>query len=145
MADYTDQSTDSLLPGEPWTSAKALACFENPVAIAEGAAGAPRIQAEALGPQEVNEPAMRVTPTSVSVELTATRNTGDTQLIELPGNLIFLPKLIITSAPALGSIYDVQMTFGANNNLIVSVGAVGGDEPVTYNYIGSVTWYRIIP
>lgn len=41
MASWTTQSTNSLLPGEPWTSAKALAAFENPEAIAEGAIGAP--------------------------------------------------------------------------------------------------------
>ena len=41
MASWTNQSTSSLLPGEPWTSAKALAAFENPTAIAEGAANAP--------------------------------------------------------------------------------------------------------
>jgi hypothetical protein len=41
MASWTNQSTSSLLPGEPWTSAKALAAFENPTALAEGAAGAP--------------------------------------------------------------------------------------------------------
>lgn len=41
MASWTNQSTSSLLPGEPWTSAKALAAFENPEAIAEGASGAP--------------------------------------------------------------------------------------------------------
>ena len=41
MADWTDQDTNSLLPGEPWTGAKAIASFENPVAIAEGAPGAP--------------------------------------------------------------------------------------------------------
>lgn len=50
MADWTDQSTDSLLPGEPWTSAKALAVFENPVALAEGATGAPRIATIAMTP-----------------------------------------------------------------------------------------------
>lgn len=43
MADYTDIDPNTLLPGEPWTSAKALATFENPPAIAEGAAGAPVI------------------------------------------------------------------------------------------------------
>jgi hypothetical protein len=43
MADYTLIDPNTLLPGEPWTSAKALAAFENPEAIAEGAAGAPRI------------------------------------------------------------------------------------------------------
>ena len=48
MADWTDQDVDSLLPGEPWTSAKALAAFENPVALAEGAANAPRLWLRAL-------------------------------------------------------------------------------------------------
>jgi len=41
MASWTNQSTSSLLPGEPWTSAKALAAFENPVAYAEQATDAP--------------------------------------------------------------------------------------------------------
>ena len=50
MASWTDQSTDSLLPGEPWTSAKALAAFENPVAITEGASGAPKVRTAALQP-----------------------------------------------------------------------------------------------
>jgi len=42
MADWTELDTNGLLPGEPFTSAKALAFFENPAAMAEGAAGAPR-------------------------------------------------------------------------------------------------------
>ena len=42
MADWTELDTNGLLPGEPLTSAKALAFFENPVAITEGATGAPR-------------------------------------------------------------------------------------------------------
>lgn len=50
MASWTDQSTDGLLPGEPWTSAKALASFENPQAIAEGASGAPKVRTAALQP-----------------------------------------------------------------------------------------------
>jgi hypothetical protein len=41
MADYTSIDPNTLLPGEPWTSAKALAAFENPDAIAEATAGAP--------------------------------------------------------------------------------------------------------
>lgn len=44
MASWTEQSTNSLLPGQPWTSAKALAAFENPRALAEGASGAPTMQ-----------------------------------------------------------------------------------------------------
>ena len=50
MASWTNQSTSSLLPGEPWTSAKALAAFENPEAIAEGASGAPKVLTAALQP-----------------------------------------------------------------------------------------------
>jgi len=42
MADWTELDTNGLLPGEPFTSAKALAFFENPVAMAEGAVNAPR-------------------------------------------------------------------------------------------------------
>ena len=49
MADYTAIDPNTLLPGEPWTSAKALATFENPPAIAEGAEGAPRVEGRALG------------------------------------------------------------------------------------------------
>ena len=48
MADWTELDTDTLLPGEPLTSAKALAFFENPVALAEGAADAPRNQLKSL-------------------------------------------------------------------------------------------------
>ena len=48
MTDYTDLTLASLLPGEPWTAGKALAIYENPTAIAEGAVGAPRILLPAL-------------------------------------------------------------------------------------------------
>jgi len=50
MADWTELDTDGLLPGEPFTSAKALAFFENPVAITEGADDAPRIYGLAMSP-----------------------------------------------------------------------------------------------
>lgn len=49
MADWTEQDPNDLLPGEPWTSAQALAAFENVVAMAEGAPGAPRVWTEAFG------------------------------------------------------------------------------------------------
>ena len=48
MADWTDQDPNTLLPGEPWTSAKALAAFENTEAVAEGAPGAPRIALKSI-------------------------------------------------------------------------------------------------
>lgn len=48
MADWTPQDPNGRLPGEPWTSAKALADDENPRAIAEGAEGAPKVTGLAL-------------------------------------------------------------------------------------------------
>ena len=48
MADWTELDTNTLLPGEPLTSAKALTFFENPKAIAEGADDAPRNQLKSL-------------------------------------------------------------------------------------------------
>ena len=48
MADWTELDTDGLLPGEPLTSAKALAFFENPVAMAEGKVNAPKVVSGAL-------------------------------------------------------------------------------------------------
>lgn len=41
MADWTAIDTNSLLPGEPWTTTKAQASFENVEAAAQGASGAP--------------------------------------------------------------------------------------------------------
>lgn len=55
MADWTEQDVNSLLPGEPWTSAKAIAAFENPVAITEAAPNAPRIVSQALTLARRNE------------------------------------------------------------------------------------------
>lgn len=48
MANWVQMALASLLPGEPWTSAKAIAAFENVEALAEGAPGAPRIKSAAL-------------------------------------------------------------------------------------------------
>ena len=48
MAQWTFIDPNTLLPGDPWTSAKAQAAFENLEAIAEGAAGAPRMQTNAI-------------------------------------------------------------------------------------------------
>lgn len=48
MADWTTIDVNDLLPGEPWTSAKANAVYENVTATAEGAEDAPRVEAAAL-------------------------------------------------------------------------------------------------
>lgn len=46
---WTTLLTSTLLPGEPLTSAKGLAFYENPIAIADGDASAPKVQGQALG------------------------------------------------------------------------------------------------
>ena len=48
MADWTTIPDSSIEPGKPIRSIDGLALRDNPVAIAEGAAGAPRIAAGAL-------------------------------------------------------------------------------------------------
>ena len=49
MAQWTTIDPNTLLPGDPWTSAKAQAALENVEALAEGAPGAPRVVPKALG------------------------------------------------------------------------------------------------
>lgn len=69
MADWTDQDVNSLLPGEPWTSAKALAAFENPVAITEGAPSAPRLYLRALERLEAGDQIRSRNDATVGVDL----------------------------------------------------------------------------
>jgi len=49
MADYVAIQNANLEPGAPWISSTAFALRDNPEAIAQGAAGAPRIQEGAMG------------------------------------------------------------------------------------------------
>lgn len=125
MAAWTDQSDNSLLPGEPWTSAKALACFENPVAIAEGAAGAPRISTAAYGANSVNENAMKVQQFTE----TGTVSASGFAIVTIPGNLVFFPRVS-------GSDVEGVMAGGQ-----LKIKNLSPDDPNDY----TVSWYRIIP
>jgi hypothetical protein len=131
MASWTDQDTDSLLPGEPWTSAKALAAFENPVAIAEGAAGAPKIQTAAYGANSVNENAMKVLPEGESGDLLK----GASKLVTIAGNLVFFPR--VSGSGIVGS-----MTQG---NLLITNTNQPPDEGPNTTDAYTVSWYRIVP
>jgi hypothetical protein len=125
MASWTDQDTDSLLPGEPWTSAKALAAFENPVALAEGAAGAPKIQTAAYDANTVNEDAMKVQQFSDSGTVSA----SGTATVTIPGNLVFFPRVSGTNIEGVmaGGQLKIKNT----------------DPDNSQSY--TVSWYRIIP
>lgn len=48
MANWTNIQTDRLEPGKPIRSIDGIALRDNPIAIAEGAAGAPRIQTNGI-------------------------------------------------------------------------------------------------
>ena len=130
MADWTDQDTDSLLPGEPWTSAKALAAFENPVALAEGATGAPKIQTAAYGANTVNENAMKVQQFSDS----GTVGAAGSVTVTIPGNLVFFPRVEGTGTGAS----DIEGVMGGGQLIVKNKNP---DNSRTY----SVSWYRIIP
>ena len=100
MASWTNQSTSSLLPGEPWTSAKALAAFENPTALAEGASGAPKIQEAAMDEDSVNRLAIKDGTASGSGSLGGSASTT----IAITDELAFTPKVTGTDIEAaLGS------------------------------------------
>ena len=128
MASWTDQDTDSLLPGEPWTSAKALAAFENPVALAEGATGTPKILTAAYDNSSVNENAMKVQQESGSFTVAAS-GVAD---FEILGNLVFLPRVTGTGSS------DLIVGFGGSGLLIRNTNP-------NDSRTGTVSWYRIIP
>lgn len=49
MASFTTIDLNDFLPGQPATSAQGIALYENPLAIAEGASGAPKIAIKTAG------------------------------------------------------------------------------------------------
>lgn len=49
MASFTTIDLNDFLPGQPATSAQGIALYENPLAIAEGASGAPKIAMKSAG------------------------------------------------------------------------------------------------
>lgn len=130
MASWTDQDTNSLLAGEPWTTSKALAVFENPVALAEGAAGAPKIETAAYGANSVNEPAMKVQQFTES----GTVGASGSVTVNIPGNLVFMPRV---TGGTIGST-DISAVL-SEGQLVVQ----NSNSDTSRDY--TVSWYRIIP
>jgi len=98
MATWTNIANQSLEPGSPARSVDAFALRDNPIAIAEGAAGAPRIQTNAIQNSAVN--AAKIANSAVDAAKLKTNTTsismsvpGDaTRTINL-GPYAFLPNL----------------------------------------------------
>ena len=61
MADWTTIPDSSIEPGKPIRSIDGLALRDNPVAIAEGAAGAPKIQNQAFSDRTISQEKLQLT------------------------------------------------------------------------------------
>lgn len=149
MASWTNQSTSSLLPGEPWTSAKALAAFENPEAIAEGASGAPKIRTAALQPPTAGSAPIRrlkdfgVSLTSTSSPAGAFIDEGSIGVL-VSGTIRVVSTIVVGGSPSYTVSYrkngtafatysasglrfsDVSVTLGDRIDIIINASYGGG-------------------
>ena len=115
MADWTNIDPNTLLPGEPWTSAKALASFENVSAMAEGAVGAPKVQGVALGGVYLGSFALAVPAVTIT-------GMDRMKTIKLESAGGFVGAVGFTLLIAFSA--DGGATFGSNSN-VFSVTASG--------------------
>ena len=128
MADWTELDTNTLLPGEPFTSAKALAFFENPKAIAEGADDTPRNQLKSL-PRLVAGSSVRSTRTrTVPADTTEPiLNHGIIQIGTIRASMTRVGSgTVIISRIRNGTSVTLATTFAASATVDVSV--IPGDE-----------------
>jgi len=121
MADWTELDPNGLLPGEPLTSAKALAFFENPVAIAEGAADAPRNVLKSI--ERITAGAsLRATNTIVT--------SGSATILALGIVQIGTVRVAVTRAVAAGTVSIVRRRGGSNTTLAAAAGNISVDVSV---------------
>ena len=122
MAQWTFVDPNTLLPGDPWTSAKAQAAFENLEAVAEGAPGAPRVLGNAIGYNELID---FVVPSDVSeVEFTNLTPFMSFVIVSTQGNTRF--QLSSNN----GGSYSSARAFGGSGN--PNVGFVFGSRDKTF-------------
>ena len=133
MAQYTGPDPNTLLPGDPWTSALAQAAFEDPIAIAEGAPGAPRLRGLAamtvaeylsLFPLSVDVGNFAVNPeaydgifSSASTTSSSFVSCGIIEAVFFSGNARFE-----ATQTAVGSVIGEQGISGTNNTRFLKNG-----------------------
>ena len=117
MTDYTDIALSALLPGEPWTSGKALAVYENPIAIAEGAIDAPRILLTALERVTVGTTIRSRNDTLVSVAASETATAHSFGFIQT-GDVRVSYTMTAQNANAVGSVRRIRN--GAATTLVTN-------------------------
>lgn len=145
MATYTALTDQSLEPGQPWTSLKALAVRDNPVAIAEGASGAPRIVNAAvtngtLGAEKFQTPGTTERDwVLASVALAGVGAVGTYAFLErdstaddlTPGETIAGSGLIYSGLRADGTVSRTGITRPAGTWRVMGDQLSSGQRPIT--------------
>ena len=130
MADWTELDTNTLLPGEPLTSAKALVFFENPKAIAEGADDAPRNQLKSL-PRLVAGSSVRSTRT-VNLLTSATEIILNHGIIQIGTIRASMTRTNVGGSMTISRIRNgTIVTLGtttSSTGITVDVSVIPGDE-----------------
>lgn len=133
MATYTDPSTINTDPNDPVTSEFGTAALDNPVAIAEGASGAPRIVAGALGTDLGNG--------SVSAVGTILDVTDLTDV----GQLLVYGAVSADAPSGQTSVMGIQVAYSTDNgstfgaaSTVPTATVTSADAPETTNYIYAV-------
>ena len=119
MSQWTFIDPNTLLPGDPWTSAKAQAAFENLEAVAEGAPGAPRINGRALDIY-LGEGSASRSSSGTSTALTITDLDGAARL------------MVLASATANNAAATAQYRTSENNG-----SSWGGDNAILFSNEGT--------
>lgn len=134
MAVWTDISDAVLEPGKPIRSVDGIALRENPKAIAEGAAGAPKIQTLALDSEVVTTE--KVAPQAVTAPKLAVTAAETTWVGNMFSNLSLGARGMLAFAKAVsgGSVGPG----GTRSGSVLRYTSLASDEPTTI--IPSGTW-----
>lgn len=131
MAEWTNIATSNLEPGKPARSIDALALRDNPIAIAEGAAGAPKIEDAALD----------TTVTSNGINWVNARVAGSN--VGSVGTYAWLAQSLTTTTITTGSNYAGSglryFGYRGSQNASSTGATFGGTPSGTWKAMGSET------
>ena len=141
MADWTNITDTAVDPDAPLTSQLAYAWRDNPIAIAEGATGAPRIVPRAMnnwyGRVQLDTTTTPVvisgldSSTTLAVVGSFTNGISDTATLQISGSAdggsTWGIWLNITSGGAKNTLYGVHLVLNLNNGIYDSAFTAAGD------------------
>ena len=144
MAQYTGPDPNTLLPGDPWTSALAQAAFEDPIAIVEGAPGAPRLYGKAAVPRPQQAELVVLTGLTAadSPTLDNLHYSGDFSTTET-GSTSYVTSGTVTSVLMSGTVRAIAFCTAIESGIGVSNSDFrllkNGTVVQTFNLSGSIT------